>query len=135
MLDNSSSLNDGNNGATVLLAAPDWNGAVPPDVKRVVRGDSSILGTLARTQMLGAGDLARVQQIPQQYELQPLSASLGTPAPAAAPAVQWPVWQEGDDQTDKFWSDGGLMVLLFHGIPPPRPNIASGRPWASRLAA
>lgn len=110
VVDNPGSLNDGNNGSTVLLAAPDWSGAVPPGVKRVVRGESSILGTLTRTQMLGAGDLARVQQIQRQYKLQPLSAYLGTPAPAAAPAVQWPAWQEGDEKTEKFWSYAGLML-------------------------
>jgi hypothetical protein len=110
VVDDPGSLIDGNDGVKVLLAAPEWNGAVPPGMARVVRGESSILGTLTRTQMFGNDDLERVVQIQQEYRLQPLSAYLGQAVPPAAPAIQWPQWHDGDERTEKFWSYASFML-------------------------
>jgi hypothetical protein len=66
-----------------LLASPSWKGKMPPGITRVVRGESDLLGTLTRTQVIGGEkDLPRVKQIQQSYKLQPLSKFLGIPAPA-----------------------------------------------------
>jgi len=111
VLDNPGSVNDGNGGGSYLLVAPDWHGKVPPGIKRVIRGETTFLGTLTRTQLLGsADDLPAVQKIQQAYQLQPLSAFLGKAAPPAAPAIDWPAWTEGDEKTEKFWSHAALML-------------------------
>lgn len=104
VLDNPGSVKDGNKGISVLLADPEWKGELPAGVSRVVKGESEFLGSLTRTQMLGTdNDIDRVKEIQQSYKLQPLSAFLNTPAPAAAPAIAWPAWTEGDEMTPKFW--------------------------------
>jgi len=104
VLDNPGSVKDGNNGLSVMVAPPDWKGETPPGVARVIKGESEFLGTLTRTQLLGTDDgMKRVQEIQQAYHLQPLSAFLKTPAPAAAPAIDWPAWTEGDETTSKYW--------------------------------
>ncbi|TMV10095.1 DUF1254 domain-containing protein [Ruegeria sediminis] len=104
VLDNPGSVNDGNKGHSFLLAAPGWRGEVPKDVKRVIKGESSFLGSLTRTQMLSAmGGMDRVQEIQQSYLLQPLSSFAGTPVPEAAPTVAWPTWNEGDETTLAFF--------------------------------
>jgi len=78
VLDNAGSLNDGNDGGTYLLAGPDWNGALPKGIRRVVRGESRLLGTLTRTQLIGSlDDMPNVTRIQAAYKLQPLSSFLG----------------------------------------------------------
>lgn len=111
VLDNPGSVNDGNGGGNYLLVPPGWNGEVPAGIKRVIRGESSILGTLTRTQLVGGpDDMPKVKAIQQEYKLQPLSAFLGQPAPAASPAIDWPAWTDGDEHTDKFWDYASLML-------------------------
>ena len=104
VLDNAGSIEDGNDGVSVLLASPTWKGELPEGVKRVIQGDSEFLGSLTRTQLLDPKDLANVKKIQKEYKLQPLSAWLGKPAPKAAPAIQWKPWKEGVEKTDEFWA-------------------------------
>ena len=138
VLDNPGSINDGNDGISVLLASPAWTGDVPKGITRVIRGESDVLGTLTRTQVMGgAQDLPRVKHIQQRYTLAPLSTFVGTTAPTAAPAVQWPVWSEGDEVTEAYW--GYVNFLLPRTTPQPEDqamydNMASlglkgGGPW------
>ncbi len=111
VLDNPGSVNDGNDGGSYLLAAPDWEGEVPEGIKRVIKGESTLLGTITRTQLIGGpGDMPNVKRIQQAYKLQPLSTFLGQAAPAAAPAVDWPAWTEGDETTDKYWDYVAFML-------------------------
>jgi hypothetical protein len=104
VLDNPGSIDDGNGGVSVLLAAPDWKGDLPEGIKRVVQGETDFLGTLTRTQAFSAKDLPNVQKIQKEYKLQPLSAYLGKAAPKPAPEIKWMEWKDGDETTDKFWS-------------------------------
>lgn len=104
VLDNPGSVKDGNDGISVMIAAPDWKGELPQGVSRVIKGESEFLGTLTRTQLMAADNgMGRVKEIQQSYRLEPLSTFTRQPAPPAAPAVQWPVWTEGDEMTSKFW--------------------------------
>lgn len=113
VLDNPGSVNDGNDGVSVLFASPKWEGETPKGIKRVVRGESEILGTLTRTQVIGgANDLARVKEIQQSYRLQPLSAFMGTKAPPAAPKIEWPEWKEGDDTREAYWGYVSFLLPL-----------------------
>lgn len=104
VLDNPGSINDGNEGVSVLLAPPGWEGELPDGIARAMQGETQFLGTLTRTQVIGGvDDIENVVNIQNQYQLQPLSAFLGTKAPAAAPDIDWMPWTEGDELTIKYW--------------------------------
>lgn len=112
VLDNPGSVEDGNDGLSVLLASPTWKGELPEGVKRVIQGDTEFLGTLTRTQLLEPKDLPNVQKIQKEYKLQPLSAYLGKPAAETAPAIQWKPWKEGVETTDEFWAYVNFLLPL-----------------------
>ena len=90
------SVNEGQGGGTYLFAPVSWKGEKPEEVDRVIYGETTILGTLTRTAVFGPDDLPNTQKIQQGYQLTPLSAYLKQPAPPAAPAPDWPVWNEAD---------------------------------------
>ena len=94
VIGNVGSVDDGNDGVSVLLASPTWKGELPEGMKRVIQGDSEFLGSLTRTQLIASDDLPNVQRIQKEYKLQPLSTYLGKPAPKSAPAIQWKPWKE-----------------------------------------
>jgi hypothetical protein len=138
VLDNPGSVLDGNDGHSYLVAAPSWKGSTPAGIKRVVRGESDLLGTLTRTQVVGGQmDLPRVTEIQQSYKLQPLSGFLGTAAPAAAPAVQWPTWTEGDETKEAYWSYVSFLLPFITPHPDDAPmyeklasiGLKRGAPW------
>jgi hypothetical protein len=143
VLDNPGSVNDGNDGVSVMFASPKWKGETPKGIKRVVRGESDILGTLTRTQLIGGEeDLPRVKEIQQSYKLQPLSAFLGQPAPVSATPIQWPEWKEGDETHEDYWKYVALMLPFTTPHPDDRAmyeklaslGLKSGQPWdASKL--
>jgi hypothetical protein len=80
----------GNDGGTFVIAGPGWNGATPAGVKAVIRSETQFAYIIFRTQLFNAGDLPKVNKIQDGYNAQPLSSFLKQPAPAAAPAVNWP---------------------------------------------
>ncbi len=105
VLDNPGSVNDGNEGVSVLLASPSWKGSLPNGVARVIQGETDFLGTLTRTQIIGGPeDLERVKAIQESYKLEPLSSFAGTPAPTPAPAIAWPKWAEDDEAKEVYWT-------------------------------
>jgi hypothetical protein len=121
VIDNPGSVLDGNDGGNYLLASPSWQGDTAKGIKRVVRGESDILGTLTRTQAIGGEkDLLKVEQIQRSYKLQPLSEFLGKLAPAPAPAIDWPAWTEGDETTETYWKYVALMLPLVTKNPADR---------------
>jgi hypothetical protein len=139
VLDNPGSVEDGNNGVSVLLASPTWKGELPKGVKRVIRGDSQFLGTLTRTQLLEPKDFPNVQKIQHQYKLQPVSAYLGKPAAKPAPAIQWKPWKEGAETTDEFWAYVNFLLPYTTPNPQDKPvqdrmakiGLVAGKPWDS----
>ncbi len=59
-------------------------GGEPPGIKRVVRADSDLLGTLTRTQLIGGEtDFSRVKEIQAELQASAIEPVPGTPAPAA----------------------------------------------------
>ena len=118
VIGNAGSVDDGNEGVSVLLASPAWKGELPKGVKRVIQGDTEFLGTLTRTQLFELKDLPNVKKIQQEYKLQPLSAYLGKSAPKAAAAIQWKPWKEGVEKTNEFW--GYVNFLLPFTTPNPQ---------------
>lgn len=114
VIGNPGSLEDGNDGVTVMVAAPDWKGSLPKGVKRVIQGESSILGTLTRTQLLaGEGGINRVKEIQKEYRLQPLSRFLGETPPPPASKIDWIPWTKGDETKVKFWDYVALLLPLI----------------------
>ncbi len=114
VLDNAGSVYDGNNGVTVLLASPRYEGAIPEGIDRVIKGESDLLGTLTRTQLIGLADLPNVKRIQQEYKLQPLSDYLGTAAPAKTTTKDWITWQEGSEKTLDFWKYGSFVSQFLN---------------------
>ena len=123
VLDNPGSVEDGNDGLSVLLASPTWKGELPKGVKRIIRGDSEFLGTLTRTQLFEPSDLPNVKKIQSEYKLQPLSAYLGKPAPKAAPTIQWKPWKEGVETTAEFWDYVNFLLPMTTTNPQDKPIL------------
>jgi len=139
VLDNPGSVEDGNDGVSVLLASPTWKGELPKGVKRVIQGDSEFLGTLTRTQLLEPKDLPNVKKIQKEYKLQPLSAFLGKSAPKPAPAIKWKPWKDGVETTDEFWAYVNFLLSFTTPNPQDKPvqdrmakiGLVAGKPWDS----
>lgn len=77
----------GNQGGVFLLAGPDWKGNVPPGIDAVFRSETEFAFVFYRTQLFGPDDLENVKKVQAGYKVQPLSAFLQRPAPAAAPPI------------------------------------------------
>lgn len=109
----------GNGGGTFLLAGPDWKGTVPPGIDRVFRSETHFAFVFYRTQLQGADDLESVKRIQAGYKVQPLSAFLGEPAPAAAPPVDFlvPLSAEAERNSLAFFNQLNF-VLGFCPIHP-----------------
>lgn len=103
VLDNAGSVNDGNNGVSVLLAGPAWEGDLPEGIVRAIQGETSFLGSLTRTQLLPSDSSADIERIQASCQLEPLSAFLGQSAPPLAEAVDWLAWTEGAERGLRYW--------------------------------
>ncbi|MCT0213611.1 DUF1254 domain-containing protein [Synechococcus sp. CS-1326] len=79
----------GNGGGTFLIAGPNWTGSTPPGITKVIRSETDLALALYRTQLFNPADLASVQALQAQYKVQPLSAFLGGPAPAAVAPIRF----------------------------------------------
>ena len=79
----------GNGAGRYLLSGPAWQGAKPDGIDEVIRCDTELAFVLYRTQLISANDLDNVKRIQNGYQVQPLSAYLGDPAPASAPPVDF----------------------------------------------
>ncbi len=79
----------GNDGGSFLLAGPGWTGEVPPGITSVIRSETELGLVIYRTQLFNPADIENVKRIQQEYKVQGLSAFLGQPAPAAAPAIDF----------------------------------------------
>jgi len=79
----------GNEAGNFLVVGPGWEGETPAGIKKVMRCETDFSLAVFRTQLFNPADIDNVIKIQDQYKVQPLSKFLGTPAPAAAPAVDW----------------------------------------------
>jgi hypothetical protein len=80
----------GNVGGVFMIAGPGWKGETPKGVKAVFSSETEFAYLLFRTQLFSPPDLDNVKKIQAGYRAEPLSQFLKQPAPAAAPAVNWP---------------------------------------------
>jgi hypothetical protein len=79
----------GNEGGSFLIAGPGWKGEPPKGVKKVMRSETAFVFAVYRTQLFSPTDLDNVKKVQAGYKAEPLSAFLGQPAPAAAPAIDF----------------------------------------------
>ena len=84
----------GREAGNYMFVGPDWQGEAPAGITKVFRAETHMIGTLTRTGVDGADDIAAMKAVQAHYRLQPLSAFVGTPAPAPAAMPNWPVWDE-----------------------------------------
>lgn len=79
----------GNGGGTFMIAGPDWKGAKPANVTKVIRCETNLALAAYRTQLFGPEDLESVKKIQAAYKAQPLSGFLGQTAFKSAPAIDF----------------------------------------------
>ena len=79
----------GNEGGCFLIAGPGWEGATPKGVNKVIRSETELVMAWYRTQLFNADDIENVKKVQAGYQVQPLSAFLGEPAPKAAPPIDF----------------------------------------------
>ena len=122
-----------------LLAGPGWKGKAPAGIKQVIRSETELAFVLYRTQLKGPGDIDGVKKVQAGYKVQPLSAFLGKPAPAAAPAVDYfkPLSAQEQRSSLRFFDELNFL-LQFAPIHPSetalrarfaRLGIVSGKPF------
>jgi hypothetical protein len=80
----------GNDGGDYMVAGPDWKGEPPAGIKKVFRSTTQFALAGYRTQLFNPADMPKVVKVQAGYKVQPLSAYLKQPAPAAAPAINFP---------------------------------------------
>ncbi len=79
----------GNDGGSFLIAGPGWKGEMPQGVKKVLHSETELVLAIYRTQLFNPDDLENVKKIQSGYQVQPLSAFLGQPAPEPAPVIDF----------------------------------------------
>jgi hypothetical protein len=80
----------GSEAGDYMVVGPDWKGATPPGIKKVFQSSTQFSILVYRTQLFDAADMPNVEKVQAGYKVQPLSAYLKQPAPAAVPAINFP---------------------------------------------
>ncbi|PZR00291.1 MAG: cell envelope protein [Cereibacter sphaeroides] len=109
----------GNEAGNFLLVGPGWSGETPAGIKEVIRSETDFVFVLYRTQLFGPDDLPNVEKVQAGYKVQPLSAFLGQPAPAAASSVDFikPLSAEGERTSLEFFNELNF-ILQFAPVDP-----------------
>lgn len=107
---------DGNEGGRFLIAGPDWKGAAPAGIKRVVRVPTQFAFTQFRTQLFDDKDLTKVKKIQAQYKAQPLSAFLKQAAPPAERQLQFPPIDQAQLDSN-FWRYANFLLQFSPPLP------------------
>jgi hypothetical protein len=111
-----------------LVVGPDWKGETPPGIKGVFRSSTQFSLVIFRTQLLDAKDMENVKRIQAGYRARPLSAFLGKPPPAPAPALPFP-------RFDKELVKTGFFEFLDFALQfaPPGPEEQAIRTRLARI--
>ena len=109
----------GNGAGRFLLAGPGWQGEKPEGVREVIRSETELAFVLYRTQLFGADDIDNVKKIQAGYKVEPLSAFLGQPAPAAAPAIDFmtPLTPDEQKTSPEFFDMLGFVLQFCPAVP------------------
>jgi len=104
----------GNVPGKYLLTGPDWKGDIPEGIKEVIPSETEIFLGLYRTQLFNPADLKNVKAIQDAYRVEPLSTYLGTKAPSAVVAPNYPQWKEGEQLTAAAFNYIDFMLTLVN---------------------
>ncbi len=107
----------GNDAGCYAVAGPGWTGDTPDGVAKVFTSETEFALATYRTQLFDAADIDNVKAIQAKYEVKPLSAFLGEPAPAAAPAIDWPAIDATTEKKDVL----SYLPFLLQFAPPTGP--------------
>ncbi|NSZ66949.1 DUF1254 domain-containing protein (plasmid) [Agrobacterium tumefaciens] len=103
----------GNEGGTYMIAGPDWAGATPTGVTKVIKSETQFVNVIGRTQLFNPDDLDNVKKIQAGYKLQSLSEFEGkTRLPE--PKTDWirPI-PPADQKTDPRFYEVLAFLLQF----------------------
>lgn len=109
----------GNDGGSFLVAGPGWKGETPAGVKKVFRSETEFVFPAYRTQLFNPADLDNVKKVQAGYKIEPLSAFLGQPAPAAAPAVDFiePLTPDEEKTSLEFFNILNFVLQFTPTVP------------------
>lgn len=109
----------GNDGGSIAIAGPGWQGDTPAGVEAVIRSETDILLGLFRTQLFNPDDLDNVKAIQGQYRVQPLSTFLGAVTPPPAPPVDWiaPLAPEAQRSSLDFFGVLNFLLQFAPAVP------------------
>ena len=109
----------GNDGGSFLIAGPGWKGETPKGVTKVFRSETEFVFPVYRTQLFNPADLDNVKKVQAGYKVQPLSAFLGQPAPAAAPAIDFikPVTAADEKTSLEFFNILDFILQFTPTVP------------------
>lgn len=118
----------GNEGGSILVAGPEWEGPTPPGVKTVLRSSTAFTIAIYRTQLFSPEDITEVAKIQDGYQIQPLSAFLKQPAPPAPAPIDFPAASAEIAKTQFL----ALLDFVLQ-FAPPGPEEADIRAKLARL--
>jgi len=80
----------GNEAGDSMVVGPNWSGETPEGIEKVYQSGTEFSLAIYRTQLFGPDDMPNVEKVQAGYKLQTLADYTGSPAPDAAPAVDFP---------------------------------------------
>jgi hypothetical protein len=109
----------GNDGGSFVIAGPGWKGETPAGVKKVFHSETEFAFALYRTQLFNPDDLDNVKKVQAGYKAEPLSAFLGQPAPAAAPAIDFikPLTPDEEKTSLAFFNELNFVLQFCPTVP------------------
>lgn len=109
----------GNGAGRYLLAGPGWSGETPAGVNAVIQCDTDLALVFYRTQLFNPDDIEQVKAVQAGYRVQPLSAFLGEPAPAPAPAIDFfpPLSADGERTSLRFFDELNFLLQFCPVVP------------------
>lgn len=107
----------GNVPGKYLLTGPDWKGEVPKGITKIIPFETQFLFSIHRTQLFNPSDIDNLKKIQDAYKIEPLHSYLGTKAPSAAAAIDFPKWKDGDEFNAQFFKYLDFMLTLVQTPP------------------
>ena len=102
----------GDGGGNYLIAGPSWRGAAPDGIVKVYQANSNYVFALGRVAVNGPADLANGVALEAKFNIQPLSAFAGTPAPTAQAATLPPIDPRREATVDFIGYFNFLLTLV-----------------------
>ena len=102
----------GNIPGKYLITGPEWKGELPEGITEVIPSETQFLLAIIRTQLFNPEDLENVKNVQDGYNIQPLSAFLGTKSPTVAAAIDFPEWKNGTEFSAGLFPYLDFMLTL-----------------------